>query len=149
MKKLIILIIFISLLCCGCNSNRKAITMDEFRSKTVEKDYNFFDVTDNFLDNTNIKEASMAATNIWHIEFYILDTDLHAEEMFEFNKKSFLEIKDNSKSYSEDINKKNIYSLTTIKEYMYVSRIDNTLIFARVPVENRGAVKRFIKDLGY
>ncbi len=147
----VILIIIICLFTLtGCSLMKKKISLDEFQDYTNSKNYNFFDVTDNFDYNKEVKKAGMAATTVWQIEFYIFDTKEHAIDMFNINKKLFKKDKNNnSYEYMNDGINYKYYTLTTNKTYMYICRVDNTVIYCRVPVEYRNKVKRFIKDMGY
>ena len=141
-----IIVIFVS----GCGVQKKVLTVDEFRSISEDRGYHFFDVSDRFLDDDKIVSASLAATSVWQVEFYVLDNKDHAIEMYDSNIHTFLGEKD-SNSYEKKekgLNYEN-YSLTTNKTYMYVCRVDNTIIYSRVPVEYRSNIIKFINKLKY
>ena len=50
---------------------------------------------------------------------------------------------------SANIGNYSTYGLTSNGYYMYVSRVDNTLLYAKVSTTYKDAVKSIIKDLGY
>ena len=152
MKRLYLLLLFIIFICVGCQVERKSVSMQQFQELALAHDYQFFDVTDDYKNNKRVIEAGMIATTVWHTEYYILDTTEHAEEMFLTNKDFFKEQKKASTSYFEDEKKEKnyqFYSLTTNHAYMYISRIDNTILYIHVPVEYHRKVKNIAKELEY
>lgn len=151
-KKIIMLsVLFLSLLfITGCG-NKTMIDTNEFKNKTNENGYTYTDVTSQFKDSVFIKEASIAGSiDGWQIEFYTLEDQNYASSMFEKNKLEFdnergassIKTSSSGKNYDR-------YSLTTSDLYMYLSRIDNTLIYVKENVKNKDAISEFIKDLGY
>ena len=153
MKKLyLLLFIFFLFLCIGCQSEKQSASMKDYQKIAESHDYQFFDVSDEFHNNKRINKAGMIATTVWHTEFYILNNNEQAEEMFITNYDFFTEQKKSSTSYSdiEDYGSNyQTYSLTTNHAYMYISRIDNTLLYIQVPVEYHRKVKSIAKELGY
>lgn len=143
--------LFLSLfILTGCSLRKKVISFDEFQSITMKSNYHFLDVTDQFNYDKRIKKAGLAATSVWQVEFYIFDTKDSADAMFQSNVKSFKEEK-GSTSFEEKINMFNYksYALTTNAQYMYVCRVENTVVYSRVPVEYRDKVIKFMKKIGY
>jgi len=150
MKKLIIVIVIF--LCLGCGKISSPLTLEEFQDECDKNELYFYDISENFKESEKIIQAGMASTSVWHIEFYIFNDEDDAKEAYDTNKEDFLEIKKESSTYSDsdkEYNNKNTYSLITNTTYYYVSRIDETLIYVKVPVENRGRVKKFVEELGY
>ena len=150
MKTKLLGILLLGIVCfTGCQSSHKAITVDEFQDITKKNNYYFSDVSEQF-DDEKIERVVMASTTVWHVEYYVLDTVENAQDMFESNRISFKETMI-STSYEKEKNTKNTkcYQLTTSYEFMYIYQVDNTLLFARVPVEYRSKVLKFIQDLDY
>ena len=149
-KMIIILLLIAIFLITGCSIHKTAISSNDFENITNENEYYYFDVSEKFKDDNKVKSASMAATTVWQTEFYVLNNKTSAIEMFESNKQ-VAEVEKTNTSYEETKKGTNYesYSLTTNKTYTYICRVDNTIIFSRVPVEYRGKTKSFVKKLGY
>ena len=152
-RKCTILLFIICIFCLtGCSSKRHAITIDEFEQMTNQKEYYFLNTTENFQDDSMIQEAGLAYTAVWQIEFYVLDTEEDAITIYQKNITNYEDLKDTINTYSlteKTYRNGETYSLTTNTKYLYVSRIDRTVLFIYVPVEYRSKVSRFAKDLGY
>ena len=119
---------------------------------TNQKEYYFLNTTENFQDDSMIQEAGLAYTAVWQIEFYVLDTEEDAITIYQKNITNYEDLKDTINTYSlteKTYRNGETYSLTTNTKYLYVSRIDRTVLFIYVPVEYRSKVSRFAKDLGY
>ena len=70
--------------------------------------------------------------------------------MFNLNKETFeKEKKDISSQSSSSFGNYETYTLTTGDYYMHLCRVDNTFLYVKVNKENKDAVKKLIKDLGY
>ncbi len=150
MKRLFTIILISIFIVTGCSIHKNAITADEFEKIVNENEYYFFDVSEKFRDDKKVKSASMAATTVWQVEFYVLDNKTSAKEMFESNKQVAITEKTNT-SYEEVKKGTNFesYALTTNKTYTYICRVDNTIVFSRTPVEYRNKTKSFIKKIKY
>ena len=154
MKKRIIMIscicILLLLSLTGC-IKKTAITTEEFKSIAKENNLTISDATKQYSNYGTIKQATIASiTNEWQVEFYVLTNEAEATSMFNTNKIDFESYKGNTSS-ENSLNLKNssLYSLTSSGYYMYVRRIDNTLVYAKVAKEYKDTVKAFIKKLGY
>ena len=134
----------------GCQSSKKPITLEEFQTYTEGKEYVFMNISEQFDYDEKVESAAMASTSVWHVEFYILDSQENAEEIFEANRLSFQETKISTSAEKEKTAyHSKTYELTTSYEFMYLCQVDNTLLFARVPVEYRSKVLSFAKGLNY
>ena len=154
MKKMctILLFIILFLFLMGCSSKRNPISMQEFETIIRKKNYNYTNIKDHYLEDSTIQDAGIAYTSVWQVEFYILDTEENAIKMYDDNQSNYEDLKDTIHTYSLDEHSyKNgdTYSLITNKDYLYISRIDNTVIFTYVPVEYYNKVHHFINELGY
>ena len=146
--------IFISLLLLfmvsGC-TNKKAIDTKKFIDLANKYDYSYSDVLDQYSSYEYIKEATIIGEiDGWQIEFYILDNSSNAEGMFETNKEIFEKSRGSSSIYYS-INAKNFstYSLTSNGRYMYLSRIENTLIYIDVQEQYKSLVESLVEEIGY
>ncbi len=153
-KKGIVLKMFfvtaIVLFLTGCG-NKTVITNDDFIAKAQSNNYTITDVTEEYSSFGNVKSGTVAqSSNDWQVEFYVLTDESNATSMFNTNKDAFESYKSNSSAESSvSMGNYTSYSLTSGGYYMYLCRVDNTLIYARVADTYKDTVKSFIKDLGY
>ena len=98
-----------------------------------------------------INEATVAASDDkWQVDFYVLDDSTQAKDMFNNNKSIFESYKGkNSLESSTALGNYENYSLTSSGYYMYICRVDNTLVYASVIDSYKDEVKEFIEKLGY
>lgn len=134
----------------GCGT-KKSIDVEQFTKIAKDKGYEVVDVTEQYASFGYIKSGTVATDNYnWQVEFYILEDEVGAKNMFESNKTKFKKEKGNSNTYSE-VNLKNYstYTLKTNNKYKYLSRVDSTLIYCDVDAKYEKEAKAFIKELGY
>lgn len=142
----IILVFLFTLVGCG---NKKAITTREFKNITEQSGFSTVDAKDQF-EGESIKEATLAINNDYKIEFYVLDNSESARGMFQHNKEIFENRKSGvSKYVSTDLGNSSTYMLQSGGYYMYLSRVDNTLLYVNVLDQYKDSVKEVVNDLGY
>lgn len=151
MKKKIILLstfLFVAIFLTGCG-NKKAITTRDFKNITEQSGFSTIDTKDQFEENSII-EATLAYNLDYKIEFYVLNSDASAKGMFEHNKGIFESRKSGVSKYtSTNIGNSSTYMLQSGGYYMYLSRIDNTLLYVNVLDKYKDTIREVIKDLGY
>lgn len=97
-----------------------------------------------------MKQLLLGSSDGWQVEFYVLDDSANATAMFNTNKNIFENYKGNSSSEkSSSIGNSASYSLTSSGYYMYLCRIDNTLLYVKVQDIYKDTVKDLVKELGY
>ena len=139
---LFIMLLFLT----GCG-NKKAITTNDFINVTESNGYKIIDAKDQF-DYDYIKEATIAVKDEYKMEFYVLDSKNSAIKMFDNNKSIFESYKMGlSKEASTDFGNSSTYSLSSNGYYMYLSRVDNTLLFIRVKDIYKDSVKTIINNM--
>lgn len=152
MKKKIffgLLCLFTLLTLTGCGK-KASLTTEEFIKKAKENGYQIVDVKAQFSEYDELKDATLAMNDNYQIEFYTLDNETNAKSMFDTNKATFESYKESSNiEFNKSMSNYNTYSLTSGEYYMYLSRIDNTLIYLRVKNTYKEEVKTFIKSLNY
>lgn len=149
-KKIILFSMFfiVLMILTGCGS-KKAITTKEFINITENNGYVIVDAKDQF-DYDYIKEATIAKEDDYQLEFYVLDNISNANGMFEHNKSIFESYKDGiSAETSTNIGNYSTYSLQSGGYYMYLSRVDNTLLYIRVKGIYKDNVKNIVDKIGY
>ena len=134
----------------GCE-NKDVISKDDFISEAKKNDLITVDVTSQYSSYEYIKSATIAKnSNEWQIEFYVLDDADNAKSMFNTNKNIFENSKDNnSAELSKNMGNYSIYELISDGYFMYISRVENTLLYVKVKTTYKDTVKAIIKELGY
>lgn len=147
---LFVICIFIILLLAGC-SNKTAITNEQFINASKHHNFIVTDVLDQYSSYGYFESATVAQSNEgWQVEFYVLEDDAYATSMFNTNKSLFESYKGNFSSESSyNMNNHSTYSLTSSGYYMYICRINNTLVYAKVQDIYKDSVQQFIERLGY
>ena len=151
-KKIFIYIIslLVMFILSGCNNN-KIITVDEFKKEAEKLNYVTLDVTEQYTSNKNIKNViTTKGSEKYTILFFVFDDDLSATGMFNTNKSSFESYKNNnSKERSLSMIDYSIYALESDNYYMYICRVNNTLIYTKVSNIYKDKVNKLIKKLEY
>ena len=153
MKKISIigaLCIIIVLALTGCGK-KKAITTSEFISKTESLGFTTTDATSQYAEFDHVKEATIAQhPDGYQIEFYSIDNEANTKGMFTTNKNTFEASKGNGSAESSvSLGNYATYSLTSDGSYMYLCRVDTTLLYIHVEDTYKDSVKDVIKELGY
>lgn len=135
-------------------NNKKPVSAKEFES--IAKSNGYIVGIDDQLENSydyieNVRIAIDTEDN-YQIDLYILTDDEYAKEIFENNKAMLDDVakEEGNSSYRETSSSKyDGYSATTSESYLYVARIENTVVYANVNIEHQDEVQEFIKELGY
>lgn len=145
---LICMLLLVSL--TGC-TKKTVITTEHFKSIAQSHNYILTDATNQYASYGYIKEATIASIDSdSQVEFYVLDTEENAKYMFTLNKTKFESSKGSaSTEKSFELGNHASYTLNSNDSYMYLSRIDNTLIYVNVPSESKDTVKSFVDELKY
>ncbi len=150
-KKLVLmtaLILVFATLFCACGKSKEATTTADFISKAeasgmkTQKSNAFGDYKEG-----TIAYVQSGFTVAWQVEFYVMDSNEDAQYTFEQNKTVFEGRSGTASSFS--LGSKETYEKTGEGKYMYLSRIDNTLLYVDVKEEYKNDAKAFIRELGY
>jgi|LGVF01.1.fsa_nt_gb hypothetical protein len=149
MKKiLILLLIFSMLIIVGCGSH-EIITVDRFNELMKAEGLTIVDATDQFEEGT-VVSVSIAMTDDYQIELYIVPSENQAKGAFEENKVYFKSIEstlsNESEVSSDDYGK---YSRNTDEFYFSVIRVKNTFLYIDVPKDSKDKVLELIEIIGY
>lgn len=149
-KKIILVGVLFSMLLIltGCG-NKKALTTEEFTNLANENGFTISDATSQFTDSY-VSKATLALKDGYQIEFYVIDNVENSKKMFEYNKNQFQNYKSGvSTELSKSVGNYSTYLLQSNGYYMYLSRIDNTLIYIRTDISYKEEVKSFVEKIGY
>ena len=133
----------------GCG-NKTKLTTKEFESIAKKHNCTIYDVSNQYASYGFIKEAKVAKNDDWQIEFYIIDSAKNADVMYNINKQVFEGYKGSTSVYkTETLKNYSTYLLKSNGYYMYLSRVDNTLLYVKVNDTYQKQVEKIIKDMGY
>ena len=137
----------------GCfNLNKTAITTNDFISKSTKLNYETTNVISQYtMIYDYIKEATAAESKDgYQVEFFVLDDETNAINMFNLKQSTFNDYKNDAVTETS-INSDNYstYTLISSEYYMYLCRVDNTLLYVKVKDTYKNSVKKLIKELNY
>ena len=145
MKKKILIILLCCIMLTGCFS-KEAISMSKFMGMSSKYNYTLGDVTNQY-DSYNVREAVVSKADGYQIEFYVLETVKDANNMFNVNKNDFK--KSSGTNTSIKATNYETFKLTNDESYMYICRVDNTLLYVNTDIRYKEQIEEFIKELGY
>ena len=150
-KKLILFMICACLLATGCGGEIKEVkNLDNFTEIAGNNSFTVNDNMNSYTGVTYIEGSKIATIDDVTIEMVIYDSIDNAKKAQERQIESFNSLKSTGASQDKD-NGKNYYRYSLISNgyYMVSSRIDNTLIFSKVLLEDKEKVENIFEDMGY
>ena len=152
MKKLFLLLLTCLFITgCGSNETREATTAETFDTAVQNSGFTTKTNLDRYNGVDYIKESVLATYEEGvEIEFIVYSSSDYAEQVQEQQISSFSTLKSTG-AFVEKEKGANYYDYTLISNnrYMATTRIDNTLVFAKVKLEYRDLVENLINSLGY
>lgn len=153
MKKLSIYIFLVMcLLLTGCGNDKKKdmVSLDDFSTKLVEKQ---FVVSDNMINYTGadyIANSKKGVLNDIEIEMVEYTDSKYAEDVQEKQIDSFNLLKSTG-AYEKKEKGSNYYKYVLVSNnyYMISTRVDNTLVFCKTALDNKEIVEDIYNSLGY
>ena len=134
----------------GCSA-KTAITSSDFIKCCEDKNLHVEDISGSFIDNSDVNEVVVATSEEgWTVEFYIFSDESVSKQAFEANKKKFEDSK--SGVFSEksvSIKNYSTYRIKSNGDYMYICRVDNTLVYVCVDDVYENSVINLLSELGY
>lgn len=160
MKKVIIIVavvvLIVALVIGGVffmlTRQKTAVTIEGFKTVAEEKGYTVGDIQNQFSEYEYIEKAQVAVSKDYNylIEFYVIDSEENAKAFYNNNKVTLEAMKqENSIDTTTSINNYDIYTLKAGGKYMYIARVDNTIVYANVSDSVENNIKEFMKALGY
>ena len=154
-KKILIAISFclvLAIALCACETSKTAVSADDFKSKAEASGLMTEDNTAQFKDYDHVVSAITAvkvenSSALWTTDFVVANSEDKAKGMFESNKEDFDKISGTSTSTS--VGNYDTYERTGDGKYMYLCRVDKTLLYANVDEKYKDEFKAFAEKLGY
>ncbi len=146
----VILCLAIFLTLCACGPAKKtAINTETFLKKAEENGLltEESDVTADHIVKGTLAGKAESSSALWVVEFYEINSEENAKGMYAANLEDFESVSGTSKSISKG--NYSTYEKTGGGQFMYICRVDKTLLFAKVKEEYKDEVKAFIEKLGY
>ena len=131
---------------------KKAVTEEKFIEIAKEKGYNIGEVQKETLNNTNVTSAKIAVSSDYRylVEFYILNSSETASSFFSECKSNLENSKEEGTIPTEESSKEyEKYTLKSNGKYMYLVRVNNTIVQLNVNEQDEKAVTEFVNALGY
>ncbi len=146
--------VFLSLLLIisstGCFS-KTVLTKESFTTVMESKGFELYDISSEYEAYGYIENVIIAKSDSeYQLEFYVFEDEDYATTSFEKNKQNFESLKGSLSSKAE-VNAGNYstYALTKDDAYMYLSRVDNTLLYIDIDKKYKDEVKSIVEELGY
>ncbi|MGV8981472.1 hypothetical protein [Clostridium sp.] len=146
----VLLVVSMVLVLCSC-SKKEAVTANDFKSSMEELEYTVTDQTSQFKEGV-VDSVQLAEKDKYQIEFYVVPSIEQAKNAYEQNKSTIEKAeKASSPSSHKSVAVKNYsyYKVTTGDSYYVTSRVDNTFIYAVIPIKYKNHVIEIISKLGY
>lgn len=134
------------------SKNEKTMTAENFKNSMENKGYILMDVTSQFTNNENMKQAYIATNNdySYRIEFYEIANDDYAKTFYNNNKTKFESSKTEADSETNvDLDNSSKYTLSSESKYKVVSRKNNTVIYINANANYKDTTNDILKELGY
>ena len=134
----------------GCGLNK--ITAEDFKRMAEEDGLTVSDITSSYSSYSYIKKIYIAKhSNGWKVEFYELDSEEKATQIYTTNKNKFLSSSPSTNSSSSTLttDQGERYSLTVNGYYKHVCRIGDTFVYANINADYKDEAIKFLKKIGY
>ena len=131
------------------NLKKQVLSVDEFISKLEAKEYILKDITREYNYDYVKNVYSAEYLNNWYLNFIQLDNDSNSIKLFDNHYNNYKDVSGpKSMTLVNGLNY-NIFTLTTSDYYMYICRVDNTIIYSKANKEYKDEIKEIAKELGY
>ena len=150
-KNFILYLFFVCILLTGCNNDTKTVgTLETFNQKFTEAGFTVKD-NSNTYNNEKYQGAMIAKLNEdVFVEMVIYNNKENASKVQQEHIEMFQLLKHTGSSIDK-YKGSNYYKYIMISNgyYMVSSRIDNTLVFCKVPIENKDIIENTLNEIGY
>lgn len=126
---------------------KDSITSEKFVSAMKEEGFKVTEITAN-TKNQNVKEAYKAENGKYTVNFYVLEDESSAEDFF-LNKQTQEDSNKSSKKISVSGRNYSTFTLVKSNKYVFIERINNTIIEVYGNSKNESDSKELLKSFGY
>lgn len=144
------LLIFVFITGCGSNETRVASNLERFNNVATLEGFNVQDNMKSYKNANYIAGAMIGSIGDTTIEMIIYNSSDDASKIQENQIENFNLLKATGATIEKEKGS-NFYEYQIISNgyYMMSSRIDNTLIFCKVPLIYKDKIQKMIETLGY
>lgn len=135
---------------CGEDKVKTVATLDTFGSVTSAKGFTIIDDLEEYKNIDYILDSKLATYDDIEIEMIQYSDSEYASKVQESQIESFDLLKSTG-AYAKKDKGSNYYSYVIVSNnrYMVSTRVDNTLIFCKVMLEDKEIVEEILNELGY
>lgn len=151
MKKIFLLLVLV-LFMTGCSSNvtKSAKNVNDLETLALSKGFTVDEENKDYDGVSYIREYSRVIHGESKVEMIVYDDSEKASKVQESHIESFDLLKSTGAQAKKESGKNFLhYSLVSNNRYMLTTRIDGTLIFCKVMVEDKELIESLIAELGY
>lgn len=152
-KNILLLVLLICVFITGCgNKTKEVTTIDIFNDSATKNGFTVKDNINDYKSDTYITSATLAKYNDdIRIEMVVYDNEENAIKVQDEQIKQFRLLRNTGSGVEKKDKGKNYYKYFLISNnfYMISSRVDNTLIFCKTPLDNKEKVENILNDTGY
>jgi len=150
MKKLMLIgVAVVALFVLAACSAREAITASDFEMQMARAGYSVQDVTTQ-VDMSSLVSYHIAYLNNTYVEFLVLETESRAIRQFNDVQRMFIGSRGNVYSYRvSSASNFNRFSQTSNGEFLFVGRVDNTILLLMTDSDSRSKADEIISLFGY
>ena len=135
---------------CGEDKIKTVATLEQFTNVVVSKGFTVNDNMEKYSNADYITESKKAVFEDIEIEMIKYTDSSYAEQVQENHIESFDLLKNTGAHFKKDKGGNYYhYSLVSNERYMVSSRVDNTLIFFKIMLEDKELVDEILNELGY
>lgn len=141
------------LMLCACSGGSKtAVTAQEFSAKAESLGFKTADTSDTYSEYDYVVSRTTAYEKsddkiAWQMDFLVADSADKAAGMFNGNKETFDELSGSVLTIS--VGNYSTYEKTGEGKFMYLCRVDKTMLYVNVDEQYKDSAKKLISALGY
>ena len=132
-KGLIVVLLVVALLTLTGCMTKKALTTAEVKAIVEEQGFRVTDANDKYSDSDFTTDVIEIGNNNFYIQFITINNEENAKALFNSNKEKIDGFREGSYTNSSMSGKNyETYELVSGGYYMYISRVDNTIIYVNI-----------------
>lgn len=146
----LLLIICLFITGCGEEKTKEVATLEEFSNIATNKGFTVTDTYSTYSDASYILEARQAVYDDITIEMIKYSDSETADKVQKNHIENFDLLKSTAATAHKDKGSNYYsYSLVSNNRYMVSTRVENTLIFCKVMINDKEIVNEILNELGY
>lgn len=133
-------------------NNKKAVSVSDFEAAAESFGYQIaVDETVESYDYVENVRIAVDTEDDYQIDLYVLSDADRAKTVYENNKATLEEKLSRETGTSSSVHspKYEKYSASTKESFLYIARVDNTVLYIDVDIEHKAEVEKFIKEIDY